>query len=194
MSKVAICGYLLLALVMSAASACRSSLDSFTCTSDRDCQLEGVDGFCEAEMLCSFADTGCLSGRRFGTLAGKASNECVVEAAADAAPVDDPAADADLPRSDAMNIPPVDAMPEVDAAVTCTLHMNAASCEAAACPDMPGENCCVYQTISTALDCNDVCDAVGKDCDGAFQGVNECTPGDPKSCGQNSTGNLCYCL
>lgn len=194
MPKVAISGYLLLALVMGAAGACRSSLDSFTCSSDRDCQLDGVNGFCEAEMLCSFADTGCLSGRRFGKLAGETSNECVTEAAVDAAPVEDPAADADLPRPDATNIPPADAMPEADATATCTVHMNATTCEAAACPGMIDENCCVYQTTSTALDCNDVCNAVGKNCEGAFTGINECSPGDPKPCGQNSTGNMCYCL
>jgi len=73
-----------------------------TCTSDLQCQsATKADGRCEPGAgLCSFADTTCDSGRRFGGLAGGQSDQCTsggsgsgVDAAVDA-PADATAIDA----------------------------------------------------------------------------------------------------
>lgn len=51
--------------------------DVFTCSSDADCQGDGV-GQCEANGFCSFPDQQCPSGRRYGELAGGGfANDCV---------------------------------------------------------------------------------------------------------------------
>ena len=46
---------------------------TFTCATDTDCN----DGVCEAEGVCSFADSSCDSGRRYGELSGTYSDQCV---------------------------------------------------------------------------------------------------------------------
>ena len=49
----------------------------FTCSSDEDCQGDGL-GQCEANGFCSFPDQQCPSGRRYGELAGGGfANDCV---------------------------------------------------------------------------------------------------------------------
>lgn len=45
----------------------------FKCTTDTDCS----GGFCESTSFCSFADSECADGRRYGDFAGSLSNTCV---------------------------------------------------------------------------------------------------------------------
>ncbi|MEM6294543.1 MAG: LamG domain-containing protein [Myxococcota bacterium] len=44
--------------------------EPFGCEADDQCQSEGADGACEANGYCSFPDANCISGRRYGELAG----------------------------------------------------------------------------------------------------------------------------
>ncbi len=60
------------------ACSCTSSLEGFECSRDLECEVAGVMGFCEGTGLCSFKDTDCASGRRYGSTAGELAGECVV--------------------------------------------------------------------------------------------------------------------
>jgi len=53
--------------------------DAFTCTTDDQCVLGGVEGRCEAAGACSFLDASCESGRRYAELSpGGIGGECVI--------------------------------------------------------------------------------------------------------------------
>lgn len=54
--------------VVSAACACSPSV--FQCLDDTGCEGAGAQGRCEASGYCSFEDTACESGRRYGEFAG----------------------------------------------------------------------------------------------------------------------------
>ncbi len=69
-------GRTLLALLALAASAC-VKLDSFACAQSSECQNGDVAGMCEPGGMCSFPDTACASGKKFGELAGAYSGQCV---------------------------------------------------------------------------------------------------------------------
>lgn len=60
-------------LVCASTSACLRKTE-FHCTVDGDCT---GGGFCEATSYCSFTDTACPDGRRYGDFAGSYSNQCV---------------------------------------------------------------------------------------------------------------------
>ena len=61
------CWRLVLALLT--ASACAPDLPrSYTCVASSQCVLGGVAGVCEPTGACSFPDTGCSGGRRYGDL------------------------------------------------------------------------------------------------------------------------------
>ena len=62
------------------AGACTN--ETFQCTNASDCVLDALQGHCEANGHCSFDDSDCDSGRRYGEIApGSLAGECV--------PVDD---------------------------------------------------------------------------------------------------------
>src|SRR5262249_39658472 len=46
----------------------------FQCANDPAC---GADGRCESTGFCSFPDTGCAGGRRYGDSAGNLAGKCV---------------------------------------------------------------------------------------------------------------------
>jgi len=48
----------------------------FECASNEECAAGGADGVCEPTSRCSFADTGCDSGRRYGDYSGSLSGSC----------------------------------------------------------------------------------------------------------------------
>jgi hypothetical protein len=52
---------------------------AFECTSDPQCTGAGVQGTCESVGFCSFPDATCASGRRFGDVSGKYTQQCVGE-------------------------------------------------------------------------------------------------------------------
>lgn len=88
---------LLLALFASAAGCLRTT--EFQCTVDGDC---GTNGTCESTNYCSFVDTGCTSGRRYGELSGQYANQCSSElpdAGVDTASSNCPADYAALPNA-----------------------------------------------------------------------------------------------
>src|SRR5262245_32975510 len=62
-------------------TGCKYGADSFACTSNVSC---GTGGTCQPNSLCSFSDTSCTSGQRYGDLAGTASRQCVGELPIDA--------------------------------------------------------------------------------------------------------------
>ncbi|MBV1858809.1 MAG: hypothetical protein KUG77_10385 [Nannocystaceae bacterium] len=64
-------------LALAALAAVAGCNESFECAADTHCELDGVAGFCESIGHCSFPDEACDSGRRFGSLAGTLSNQCV---------------------------------------------------------------------------------------------------------------------
>ncbi len=66
----------------------------FHCDSEHQC---GAGGTCEPTGLCSFPDSACPAGRRYGSLAGDLAGQCVAEfilpdAGIDAPPIDSPVA------------------------------------------------------------------------------------------------------
>lgn len=65
----------LLALALTAGACVK--LDTFTCAASDECVHDGVPGTCEADGLCSFPDTSCGSGKKYGEFAGPQSGQCV---------------------------------------------------------------------------------------------------------------------
>jgi len=58
------------------ASACNYG-GAFMCGSDESCSTNGISGRCESNGFCSFVDTSCQSGRRYGDNSGSVSGTCV---------------------------------------------------------------------------------------------------------------------
>jgi hypothetical protein len=69
-------------------SACLRSTQ-YSCTEDSQC---GAGGVCEPSRFCSFSDSDCAGGRRYGEFSGSLANKCVDETHGDAG-VDDAAGD-----------------------------------------------------------------------------------------------------
>jgi hypothetical protein len=65
-----------LAVVLAANAGCIKSA-AFECSMDSQCEHAGVAGTCESVGACSFPDTVCSSGRRYGSAAGTRSDQCV---------------------------------------------------------------------------------------------------------------------
>ncbi len=58
-----------LVVLLLATGACAPDLPrSYTCVSTSQCVLGGIAGVCEPTGACSFPDTGCSGGRRYGDL------------------------------------------------------------------------------------------------------------------------------
>jgi len=66
----------LIAFALVASTGCLKPA-AFQCASDSDCTRGGEQGACEAVGRCSFPDTTCTSGWRFGDLSGSFANQCV---------------------------------------------------------------------------------------------------------------------
>lgn len=49
----------------------------FECEVDTQCEHAGVAGTCEPTGACSFPDSSCSSGKRYGSLSGAQSDRCV---------------------------------------------------------------------------------------------------------------------
>src|SRR5687768_7148808 len=49
----------------------------FECGGATDCLDGAAQGTCEPDGFCSFADSSCDSGRRYGDLSGPMANQCV---------------------------------------------------------------------------------------------------------------------
>lgn len=75
------------ALTLLAASGCVRAGD-FHCSSDADCVLGGAQGRCEVVTYCSFPDSDCAGGNRFGSQSGAFANTCVGDTSGDDAGVD----------------------------------------------------------------------------------------------------------
>jgi hypothetical protein len=65
-----------IAIAVAASAGCIKSA-AFECSMDSQCEHAGVAGTCEAVGACSFPDTTCSSGRRYGSAAGAHSDRCV---------------------------------------------------------------------------------------------------------------------
>lgn len=78
---------LLSALTLLAASGCVRAGD-FHCSSDADCVLAGAQGRCEVVAYCSFPDSDCAGGSRFGAQSGAFANACVGGGSGDDAGID----------------------------------------------------------------------------------------------------------
>ena len=57
-------------------AACKTSLQQYECASPQDCTQSGLAGTCEESGYCSFPDSSCESGRRYGEQAGELSRQC----------------------------------------------------------------------------------------------------------------------
>jgi hypothetical protein len=97
----------LLALVLIASTAGCLRQTEFKCTTNTDCSSDGV---CEATGYCSFIDSACMMGRRYGDFSGSYSKQCVGEqmmmpdagdAGGDGPPTGCPATYATLPNAGA---------------------------------------------------------------------------------------------
>ncbi|HEX5063221.1 MAG TPA: C-type lectin domain-containing protein, partial [Kofleriaceae bacterium] len=78
--------FALVALAGSSAGCLRTT--EFKCTSDADCSASGA--VCESTSYCSFTDTDCAMGRRYGELSGPYSNQCVGETSMNDGGIDGP--------------------------------------------------------------------------------------------------------
>ena len=67
----------LLALVVIASTAGCLRQTEFKCMTDTDCSAGGA--VCEGTGYCSFADSSCTMGRRYGDFSGSYSKQCVGE-------------------------------------------------------------------------------------------------------------------
>jgi hypothetical protein len=66
------------ALLLAATAACTSASDVFPCATSSECVLAGVSGTCEDAGFCSFPDSACASGARYGEFAPPdLANVCV---------------------------------------------------------------------------------------------------------------------
>ena len=90
-----------ISIVLAASASCIKP-GVFECEIDSQCEHAGVAGTCEPTGACSFPDSSCSSGKRYGSLSGAQSDQCVaadsgVDVMPDAAP---PIVDAppDVPR------------------------------------------------------------------------------------------------
>lgn len=63
-----------LAVIVASVSGCNYGAASFSCANNNQC---GAGGLCEPDAFCSFPDSSCSTGRRYGDLSGARSNECV---------------------------------------------------------------------------------------------------------------------
>ncbi len=71
-------------------AGCFRSNGEFRCESDAECVRGGTTGTCELVGFCSFPDSACASGTRFGDYAGSLSNQCVGDTPPGDAGVDTP--------------------------------------------------------------------------------------------------------
>ena len=72
------------ALLLLALVGCKSF--AYECATDMEC---GTGGACETNRFCSFADSSCPSGRRYGEYAGNSlGNQCVGDPATDGKMID----------------------------------------------------------------------------------------------------------
>jgi hypothetical protein len=62
------------ALLLGLAFACRQD---YHCDDDEQCVTDDKPGTCEPERWCSYADSICESGKRWGPQAGAHANECI---------------------------------------------------------------------------------------------------------------------
>jgi hypothetical protein len=74
----------LMAIVVISALACDAFHQTFTCSMDTECVRAGVHGRCELARYCSFPDSNCPGGMRYGELAGpEVAGQCVLRASPD---------------------------------------------------------------------------------------------------------------
>ena len=72
------------------ATACVTPTENYTCSESSACVTAGQQGTCEPSGFCSFPDTACPSGQRYGDLASsELANGCVASMIACGNGVDD---------------------------------------------------------------------------------------------------------
>jgi hypothetical protein len=130
-------GWSVAALAAVASLAGCANVDEFRCATSDVCVLRGQQGTCEPTSYCSFPDSACASGRRYGALSGPRGDRCVGDGAgADAAvpPIDgarrDAAADRGPSDAAALDAGDLEAAPE-DAAELDAAEQDAAEQDAA---------------------------------------------------------------
>jgi len=67
---------MILIVAATIAAGCVKASD-FQCAADSVCIHADVQGTCESNGYCSFPDTSCSSGKRFGALSGSSADQCV---------------------------------------------------------------------------------------------------------------------
>lgn len=82
---------LVFAVALAASSAACLRTTEFHCTSSAECSATGA--VCETTGYCSFVDTGCAGGRRYGDLSGPVAGQCVGSSMMADAGVDSPMTD-----------------------------------------------------------------------------------------------------
>src|SRR6266542_2870124 len=80
-------GAALFAIGLATTGGCLRSTQ-FHCDTNAQCVHDGVQGRCESIGFCSFPDSTCASGQRFGELVGAQSNQCVGATTIDASLID----------------------------------------------------------------------------------------------------------
>ena len=81
--------WILIVVIAAGAGAClRSTV--YRCSTNTEC---GTGGSCESVGFCSFPDTGCATGERFGDSAGPLANQCTGTSGLDGGLTDSPPID-----------------------------------------------------------------------------------------------------
>lgn len=63
-------------VVLWALSGC-ASVNAYVCAESSQCTFQGAAGVCEPNGACSFPDSSCASGRRYGEFSGELGDVCV---------------------------------------------------------------------------------------------------------------------
>lgn len=98
--------FAVIAIALGASAGCLKPA-AFECAADTQCERAGSVGTCEPTGACSFPDSTCESGKRYGSLSGGYSDQCVAAGTElDAGMADGPAPLVDAGPDAPPDVPP----------------------------------------------------------------------------------------
>ena len=66
-------------MLVATVAGCSSFDGPYNCETSEQCNAVAGGGICQPDKLCSYADTDCASGQRYGETAGDKQGVCVGE-------------------------------------------------------------------------------------------------------------------
>lgn len=189
---------LALATVVAGVGGCTPfSGGSFVCADNAEC-TEGGGGRCEANGACSFADSECASGQRYGDSAGSLAGACVgdepisIDASTIDADPDQPDADPSVPDA-APGTPDATPMPDADTDALCDAKYGG-SVDYELCQSTSAT--CEFYVRTNEDTCTNQCAKFGGTCVAAYDNIGgmTCTVGTPdEGCGVIHATQVCTC-